>query len=253
MINFRIIPTLLLSKNRVVKTKRFKDPNYIGDPTNIAKIFNNKEVDELIVLDINASRFGEEPNYEMIENIAGECFMPLTYGGGIRNINQAKTLFSLGIEKISIQNSALINPAFITELSNKFGNQSIVVSVNIKKDWMKRPKIYNYLKQKFKKEDWIDIIKEYEKMGAGEILLNVVDNDGMMNGPDLDILDKIVNKVKIPLIYCGGISSLLDIKNIYQKGASAVAVGSYFIYYGKHNAVLITYPKKSELKDLNLI
>ncbi len=250
MKNNRLIPTLLLKNGGLVKTIKFKNPSYVGDPINTIRIFNQKEVDEIIVIDIDASRYKKEPNFKLIEEFAGECFMPLTYGGGIKNISQAKKLFSLGVEKICLQSAAFQNRKLISDLVNTFGSQSIVLSVDIKRNFWKEPKIFLEGKKFKSNQSWISIIKEIIPLGIGEILLNSVDKDGTLSGPDIEIISKISNNIDIPLIALGGISSLSDIKKCLLGGASAVAAGSLFVYHGPHKAVLINYPEYKVIKSL---
>ena len=250
MKNNRLIPALLLKNGGLVKTVKFKNPSYVGDPINTIRIFNEKEVDEIIVIDIDASRQKKEPNFKLIEEFAGECFMPLTYGGGIKNITQAKKLFSLGVEKICLQSAAFHNREFISELVNTFGSQSIVLSIDIKKNFWKEPKIF--LEGKFVKSNHscISIIQEIISLGIGEILLNSVDQDGTLSGPDIEIISKVSKNIDIPLIALGGISSLSDIKKCLLGGASAVAAGSFFVYHGPHKAVLINYPEYKVIREI---
>ena len=243
----RLIPVLLLSNNGLVKTCRLSNPSYVGDPINVIKIFNKKEVDELIILDILASKKNLNPNYELIEKIAGECFMPLTYGGGIRNLKQAKKVFSLGVEKICLQSSAVNNPKLITEISDVFGSQSIVISLDIKKNIFGKPGVYNSSLKKRIRLNYKDQLIKYVKCGAGEILLHSVDREGTLSGPDLDLIKNTANLIDIPLIYLGGISNLSEIKDSLDSGADAVAAGSYFVFKGPHKAVLISYPKQEDL------
>ena len=250
MLKHRVIPALLLSGGRLVKTTRFKQPSYVGDPLNAIRIFNEKEVDELMVIDISASRDNFDPNYELVEQIAGECFMPLAYGGGIKTVSQARRLFSLGIEKVCLQSAALANPSLITELANQFGCQSIMVSVDIKKNWLRQPCLYNSATGKFTNSPWMDKLCELVSLGAGEVLLNAVDKDGTLSGPELSLINQASTAIDVPLIALGGVSSLADIKACVDAGASAVAAGSFFVYHGPHRAVLITYPKYHELEQL---
>ena len=246
----RVIPVLSIIDGELVKTKKFKNPTYIGDPLNAIKIFNEKEVDEIIVLDIRASKINGEPNYRLIADLAGECFIPLTYGGGIKSIDEAKRLFSLGIEKICLQSSVLLNPDFIRELVGYFGSQSIVISVDIKRDWLRRPKIFRAKDAKNLPENWWQVINQCVDAGAGEIFLNSVEKDGTLSGPDLEIIRKIGMSFKIPIIACGGISSLSDMTAAFEAGADAVAAGAFFVFHGPHRAVLITYPSYSDLKAI---
>lgn len=250
MLKHRVIPALLLRNFGLVKTTRFKDPKYVGDPINAIRIFNDKEVDELMVLDIMASKERREPNYALIEQFAGECFMPLAYGGGIRNVAQARQLFSLGVEKICLQTAALENPSLISDLAYEFGSQSVMVSVDIKKNWLSKPKLYHSATGKFMDAPWMDTLNELVSAGAGEVLLNVVDKDGTLMGPDLSIIEQASTSVDVPLIALGGVSSLADIRDCIDAGASAVAAGAFFVYHGPHRAVLITYPKYEELAQL---
>ena len=252
MLKNRVIPALLLQNGALVKTTRFKDPKYVGDPINAIRIFNEKEVDELILLDIAASSCKKDPDYELIEKIAGECFMPLAYGGGIRSIEQARRLFSLGIEKVCIQSKAIRNPSFITELSKEFGSQSIVVSLDIKQNWRGRYKLYNSSLSKYFTANWQDCLSQLVYAGAGEVMLNSVNKDGTLSGPDLEIIKQASQMIKVPLIAVGGISCLTDIKNCVEAGASAVAAGAFFVYNGPHRAVLITYPRYKDLEQLFL-
>lgn len=249
MLRHRVIPTLLLRNGGLVKTVKFKDAKYVGDPINAIRIFNEKEVDELMVLDITATKDGKEPDYTLIEQFAGECFMPLAYGGGIQSKDQAKRLFSLGIEKVCLQTAALKDPSLITSLAQRFGSQSVMVSIDLKKNMWGKPQIFTQLASKQKKS-WIDTIKSLESAGAGEILLNSVDKDGTMSGPDLSIIKEASEQLDIPLIAVGGVSSLEDIKACVINGASAVAAGSYFVFQGPHRAVLISYPKYDVLTNL---
>jgi cyclase len=246
----RVIPALLLRNGGLVKTTQFKDPKYLGDPINAIRIFNDKEVDELLVLDIMASKEHCEPNYSLIEQFAGECFMPLAYGGGIRTVDQARLLFGLGVEKICVQSAAIENLSFISELVDRFGSQSIMVSMDIKKGWLGKPKLYQASTAKLLDDPWLDYLSAFVNAGAGEVLFNSVDKDGTLNGPDLQLIKQAAEHVGVSLIAVGGVSSLLDIKACVDAGASAVAAGAFFVYHGPHRAVLITYPKCQELEQL---
>lgn len=250
MLQQRVIPALLLRNNGLVKTTRFKDPKYVGDPINAIRIFNEKEVDELMLLDITASKENREPNFEMIEQIAGECFMPLAYGGGVRTVEQAQRIFALGVEKICIQTAALENPTLVTELAQRFGSQSVMLSVDVKRNWMGKPQIYSSAKSSSVGSDWIYRTKQLVDAGAGEVLLNAVDKDGTLQGPDLVLIEQLSQAINVPLIAVGGVGSMRDIKAAVDAGASAVAAGAFFVYHGPHRAVLITYPKYAELEAL---
>lgn len=250
MLQNRVIPALLLSNDSLVKTRKFKSPKYVGDPINAIRIFNEKEVDELMVLDIYASKERREPNYLLIKEFASECFMPLTYGGGITTVDQAARLFDLGIEKICIQTAALKDHALITRLAENFGAQSVVVSIDVKRNWLGMPRLLALPDGKRRTEPWMEVTKRLVDAGAGEVLLNAVDKDGTLEGPDLELIRMASAELPIPLIALGGISSLLDIKAAINAGACAVAAGSFFVFHGPHRAVLITYPSASELENL---
>jgi cyclase len=250
MMKHRVIPCLLLRDGGLVKTQRFANPKYVGDPINAIRIFNEKEVDELLVLDIEASKTKREPNYDLIEQFASECFMPLAYGGGIATVEQVKRLFSIGVEKISVQTSALANLNLIKDIASRYGNQSVVMSLDIKKNLIGRHKLYSFATGKVLNQDWLDLMKTAIDAGAGEILLNAVDRDGTMSGMDLLLIERAASVCSVPLIAVGGVGSLSDIKAAVDVGANAVAAGAFFVYHGPHRAVLITYPKYNELVSL---
>jgi cyclase len=212
MLTSRIIPCLLLHNNGLVKTTKFKNPKYVGDPINTIRIFNQKEVDELIILDIDASKEGRPPNYDLIEQCAEECFMPLCYGGGIKNIQQAQKLFSIGVEKICIQTAALRDASLISQLAQTFGSQSIVVSLDFKKDWLGNYKIYESSTGKASNLSWTTCLNELISAGVGEIIINSVDRDGTMIGADLTLIKMIADQgLSIPIGGMGGVGSLSDI------------------------------------------
>jgi imidazole glycerol-phosphate synthase subunit HisF len=250
LLRHRVIPALLLRNGDLVKTRQFKSATYIGDPINAIRIFNEKEVDEIMVLDIMASRQKQEPDYAMIELLAGECFMPLCYGGGLRTVDQAARIFDLGVEKISLQSSALEDIKLISDIASRFGSQSVVVSVDIKYNWLNRSFLYQSCTRKLLKKDWVAFAKEAVDAGAGELLVNVVNRDGEMCGYDLDIVRQAANAVSVPVIALGGASDLKDFKSAVDAGASAVAAGAMFVFHGPHRAVLITYPPYSVLEKL---
>ncbi len=242
MIKPRIIPQLLLRNNQLVKTTKFKKPKYVGDPINVIRIFNEKEVDEIILLDIDAS-LNNKINFKILEKIAGECFMPICYGGGIKTFDDAKTLFSLGFEKISLNQALFNNSELIKKVSKVFGAQSIVASINIKKNFFGKPLIFDYLNKKKINITIIDMIKKSILAGCGELLLNFVDNDGRLCGLDhKNYIDLKLDDLEIPVILSGGINSVENIKSIFSNNITAVAAGAFFIYHGPHRAVLISYP-----------
>jgi len=250
MLKHRVIPILLLRNGGLVKTFKFADPKYVGDPINAIRIFNEKEVDELVVLDILASKEKREPNYDLIEQFAGECFMPLAYGGGITSVDQARRLFSIGVEKVSIQTSALADQDIVTDIASRYGNQSVIVAIDIKKNRFGQYKLLSSATGKMLDQDWKEFLKTAVAAGAGEILINAVDRGGTLNGMDLPLIELAVSACSVPLIAAGGVGSLTDIKAGVKAGASAIAAGAFFVYYGPHRAVLITYPKYQELIEL---
>ena len=244
----RIIPTLLIQDGGLVKTVKFKNPKYVGDPINAVKIFNEKEVDELILLDISATKENKEPNYKEIEDIVSEAFMPIGYGGGIHHLAQIEKLFKIGVEKVILNTAAFENEKLITEASRIYGNQSIVVSLDYKKDIWDDYKFYTRSGNEKIKRKCVEVVKNIEELGAGEIMLNSIDKDGTMTGYDLELFAKLANQVSIPVIASGGAGNIQDFVNAIQSGASAVAAGSMFIYQGVHRAVLISYIKSAELE-----
>jgi cyclase len=250
MLKHRVIPCLLLRDGGLVKTTRFNRPRYVGDPVNAIRIFNEKEVDELMVLDIVASRQNRGPDFLLIEEFAGECFMPLCYGGGISSVEQAQQLFALGVEKICLQASILKDPSLITSIAERFGSQSVVVSVDVKRNLLGQPRLYSAMTRQTLKKPWSRHMCELVTAGAGEVLLNAVNRDGMMNGMDLDLIREASCAVDVPVTAVGGVGSLADIKVAIDAGASAVAAGAFFVFYGPHRAVLITYPRYEELEEL---
>jgi cyclase len=252
MLTHRVIPCLLLSKSRggLVKTLEFGAPKYVGDPINAVKIFNEKEVDELMVLDIDATREGRGPDFDLIADLASECFMPLCYGGGIRTAADARTLFSLGVEKVCLQTAVIRNPGIVREIADRAGEQAVVVSVDIKRSWLGKPRLYSAVGAKAHFSDWRDAVRGAVESGAGEILLNAVHRDGTLAGPDLELIREASRIADVPLIAIGGIGSLADMKAATDAGASAIAAGAFFVFQGPHRAVLITYPRYDELRAL---
>jgi len=250
MLKHRVIPCLLLQNGGLVKTLKFSNPKYVGDPINAIRIFNEKEVDELMVLDISASKENKEPNYALIEQFAGECFMPLCYGGGIHTFDQAERLFGIGIEKISIQSAAMNDLNIIEKIAKKFGSQSVIASIDIKKNWLGKYQLYSAEKDSLQKQSWDKYLLGVVSAGAGEVVLNSVDRDGTMSGMDLNLIKSSSSMIKVPLIAIGGLNSLSGIKDAVDAGASAVAAGAFFVFYGPHRAVLITYPHYHELETL---
>lgn len=243
------MPCLLLKNNRLVKTVQFKNPDYIGDPINAIKIYNEKEVDELIFLDISATLEQRSPPFESIKNITNECFMPVTYGGGISKIEDMRKIFHSGIEKIAINSSSISTPKFIKEAAKEFGNQSIIVSIDVKKDLFGRYGVYAHSGTKKANLDPIQHAINMEQCGAGEILLTSISHEGMMNGYDLELVHRVSESISIPLIAHGGAGSVEHFKQAVEAGASAVAAGSMVVYQGKNKGVLINFPLPDELKQ----
>jgi len=251
MLSTRVIPVLLLHKNGLYKTVKFKSPKYIGDPLNAIKIFNEKEVDELIVLDIDKSKRGEEPDFEMISAFASECFMPVCYGGGITKIEQIQKIFSIGIEKVALNTAAFKNVQLIKEAVNLFGSQSIVAAIDVKKNLFGKYKMYSHASRKILKGDLYEYLKQLNSLKVGEIFVNNVERDGTRLGYDVDLLTSLTELTNIPIVACGGADELKDFKIAKEKGkVSAVSAGSMFVLKKPHNAVLITYPTQDELNNV---
>ena len=255
MFRARVIPCLLLRNLGLVKTIKFKNPTYLGDPINIVKIFNDKEVDELVFLDIEATTVNKAPPFKLLEKVATEAFMPLGYGGGIRTLEDIKTILGLGFEKIVVNSYAVENRQFIHKASDFAGNQSIVVSIDVKKNMWGKYEVFTHSGKKSTRLDPVKYAIEMEKLGAGELLLNSIDQDGTMQGYDIELVRRVTNEVTIPVIACGGACTVMDLgAAVKQGGASAAAAGSMFVFQGRHRAVLITYPTQKDLQnELNII
>ena len=252
MLNPRIIPCLLVKNKGLVKTVKFSEPKYVGDPLNAVKIFNEKVVDELIVLDIDATIKQREPNYKMIANLAMECRMPLCYGGGINNKDQALRIFELGVEKIAISSAALENPKIVSEIAGIVGNQSVIVVLDVKKKkFSKGYNLYTHNGKQKADSNPVEIARKVETLGCGEIVINSIDHDGVMKGYDKKIINEIRNAISIPMTVLGGAGTLDDIGGmIREHGIIGVAAGSLFVFKGKYKAVLINYPNITEKENL---
>jgi cyclase len=246
----RVIPTLLLKGKGLVKTVNFKNPIYLGDPINAVRIFNEKEVDELVLLDIMASSEKREPNYSWIKDIVSESFMPIGYGGGIYNIEQIKKIFDLGVEKI-IMNTAAFDFKLLNQAASIYGEQSIVVCIDAKKSFFGGYNVYSRSGQDKHKLSPEAFAKTVVNSGAGEIIIQSIDNEGKMKGFDLVLTKLVSSAVNVPIVASGGAGSIQDLKAVINVGgASAVTAGSLFVYKGKHNAVLINYPSTSEIQEI---
>lgn len=243
MMRKRVIPCLLLQDRGLVKTVKFKNPKYVGDPVNAIRIFNEKEVDELVLLDIDASRQNREPDYELIQEVAGECFMPICYGGGVKTLEQAEKIFALGIEKIAVNTAALEDIDLLRRIADKFGSQSVVCSVDCKKSLFGKYTVYSHSGTRDTKISPVEWVKKAEAAGAGEVFLNAIDRDGTQQGFDIPLIQAVVKAAHIPVIACGGAGSIADLNEPFElANVSAVAAGSFFVFHGKHKAVLISYP-----------
>lgn len=248
MYRARVIPCLLLSGERLVKTVRFAQPTYVGDPINAVKIFNDREVDELAILDIRATPERRDPPFDHLKEIAGECFMPLSYGGGIRTIAQARRLFSLGVEKVLINSAAADEPTLLTSIADEYGSQAVIAGIDVRKDWLGRPRVFTRAGSNNTGREPIEYATAMAAAGAGEILLNSIDRDGTMTGYDLEMIKSVAAAVPIPLVACGGAGSIDHLAAAINAGASAVAAGSLFVFAGPRRAVLINYPSAAELR-----
>ena len=244
----RIIPTLLLRGTGFVKTRQFKDPVYLGDCFNTVRLFNEKEADELMILDITASPANRPPAMEQLRELASECFMPLGYGGGVRTLNDMRQLFTAGYEKVALNTAAVRTPDLIRAAASEFGSQSVVVSIDVRRKLFGRYEVYINGGREATGMDPVTAAKRVTDLGAGEILLTSIDRDGTMQGYDLDVTRMVADAVSIPVISCGGAGEVTHFHDaIHKGGASAVAGGSFFVFTGKHRAVLITYPSRNDI------
>jgi imidazole glycerol-phosphate synthase subunit HisF len=248
MLRTRIIPCLLLKGRGLVKTIKFKDESYVGDPINAVKIFNDKAADELILLDIDASATGIGPNYDLIAEIVSEAFMPVCYGGGVNSLHQFERLISLGVEKVAVNSAAVKDWTLISDAAKTFGTQSIVVGIDVKRNLFGKVERWHLNGCKNSRTTAFLAAEQAEQAGAGEILLNDIDRDGTMKGYDHELVQQMASKLTIPLIASGGAASFEDMCHVvHSSGASAAAAGSFFVFKGKHRAVLITYPDEKSI------
>jgi cyclase len=251
MLKNRVIPCLLLKDRGFVKTVSFKKPRYLGDPINILKIFNEKEVDEIVILDIAATAEGRKPDFDYLAEITGECFMPLGYGGGITELDDVRRLLGLGFEKVVLNTAAYERPELIEAAAREVGSQSVVVSIDIKKGLLGKHEVWIRGGRKKIDTNPIAYVREMESRGAGEIILNSIDNDGRMCGYDLGFVRSVTATVGIPVVACGGAATVDDLRSVITEGkASAAAAGSMFVFQGPHRAVLISYPSTAELATM---
>lgn len=250
MIRPRVIPALLLKGQGLVKTVKFKEPKYLGDPINIVRIFNDKEVDELVLLDITATPENRGPQFDLLKNITSEAFIPLAYGGGIRSMDDVRKLLSIGIEKLIMNTSSVENASLIRETADHAGSQAVVASIDVKKNFLGKYEVFIRCGQKKTGLDPVKHAVDMEKMGAGEIIINSIDRDGTMQGYDLDLVRKVADSVHVPVVACGGAGNLSHVSEVIKQGhASAAAAGSIFVFQGPLRGVLISYPTPKELKE----
>lgn len=252
MLRPRLIPCLLVHNGGLVKTVHFSAPKYVGDPINAVRIFNEKEVDELTVLDIDATVKGAEPDYQLISHLASECRMPLCYGGGVRTVAQIEKIISLGVEKVAISAAAVETPALIADAAARVGSQSVVVVIDVKMTGMlRRQEVVTHNGSRRTGLNPVDFARKVTELGAGEIVINSVDRDGGMKGYDLDLVEQIRHAVHLPLTVLGGAGSLDDINKLVDRyGIIGAAAGSLFVFKGKYRAVLINYPNRAEKEAL---
>lgn len=250
MLTTRVMPCLLLRNSSLVKTVRFRDPSYVGDPLNAIRIYNEKEVDELVFLDITATVERKPPSFQIIAEIATECFMPVTYGGGIRSLDTIERIFQLGIEKVALNTAAVELPDLVTEAARQFGSQSIVVSIDVLRHPFGGYQTYIRGGRDRAGMDPVDAAHRAEALGAGEVLLTAIHQDGTMKGYDLQLIQRITEAVRVPVIACGGAGRVEHFREAVESGASAVAAGAMVVYHGPHRAVLINFPSRDELEQV---
>lgn len=252
MLRPRIIPCLLLHNGGLVKTVRFASPKYVGDPINAVKIFNEKESDELVVLDIDATVKGAAPNLKVISNLAAECRMPLCYGGGVRTVEQAKNITGLGVEKVAISAAAIDDPSLLTRLADEIGRQSVVAVLDVKRsNGRDEYEVWTHNATRNTGRTVLELATELGRAGAGEIVVNNIDRDGTMEGYDLDLASRVRGAVGVPMTILGGAGSLGHLRQLIQRcGVLGVAAGSLFVFKGPYRAVLINYPNATQKEEL---
>jgi cyclase len=253
MLSVRVIPSLLLKGQGFVKGKKFRDHKYIGDPINTIRIFNDKQADEILILDILCTSNRSPPNFKLLSELASESFMPLSYGGGITSLVQVEKLFKIGFEKVVLNSIVFENPNFIADVVSIAGSSSVVVSMDVKKNIFGRYDIFSHSGSKKQPFEPLEFSKKVEELGAGELIVCNIDRDGTKLGYDLNILHKIATQVSIPVIASGGAGSLDDFqKAVKEANIAAVSAGAFFVFHGKHDAVLIQYPEYKTLNKLFL-
>lgn len=250
MLHARVIPCLLMRNAGLVKTVRFKNARYIGDPINAVRIFNDKEVDELVFLDIGSAKQRGGPDFALLADIASEAFMPFAYGGGITSLEHVKRLYGLGVEKVILNSAAADQPQLVSAAAALAGSSGVVVSIDVRRNWMGKYCVCVDSGTRELQREPAAYARAMEQLGAGEILLNAIDRDGTMDGYDLELVRRVCAAVSIPVVAAGGAGTLSHFRQAADAGASALAAGSMFVFHGKHNAVLITYPEYDELERL---
>lgn len=251
MLRPRIIPCLLVRNKGLVKTVKFGSSKYVGDPINAVKIFNEKEADELIVFDIDATATGRPPDFMMIQKLAAECRMPMCYGGGVTAVEQAIQIIGLGVEKVAISAAALANPKLISDIAAEIGSQSVVVVLDVKKSFFGKYEVYTHNGRRSTDRTPVEVAQEAEELGAGEIVINSIDHDGQMKGYDLILAAKVREAIQLPMSVLGGAGSLADIGRLISTcGVVGASAGSLFVFKGQYRAVLINYPDQNQKEDI---
>ncbi|MGK5033754.1 AglZ/HisF2 family acetamidino modification protein [Janthinobacterium sp. LB3P118] len=254
MLRPRIIPCLLIQNGGLVKTVNFGSPKYVGDPLNAVRIFNEKEVDELIVIDIDATAHKREPDYALIKSLAAECRMPLCYGGGVKTVEQIQTIIGLGVEKVALSSAALADPELVSRAAEKVGSQSVVVVLDVKKSGLFRKyEVFTHNGSRGSGFGPAELAKKMQALGAGEIVINSIERDGQMKGYDVDLIDTVRAAITLPMTALGGAGSLQDVSDLIRRfDIIGAAAGSLFVFKGTYRAVLINYPNRQDKDALVL-
>ncbi|QQS11139.1 MAG: imidazole glycerol phosphate synthase subunit HisF [Rhodospirillales bacterium] len=248
MLRARVLPCLLLRRGQLVKGVKFADHRYIGDPINAVRIFNDRPIDELALFDIEATRSGAGPDFDRLTDIVSECFVPICYGGGVSTVEQARRLLRIGVEKVCLNSAALDDPSTVGRIADAIGSQSVVVSIDVRRDFLRRGRVWSHAGRKPRTIDPATFAREMQAAGAGELVVGAVDRDGTMSGVDLELTAAVAGAVDIPVIAMGGAGGPADLRAaIREGGASAVAAGAMFVFQGRHRAVLINFPTQDEL------